>query len=102
MIFVRFIWMVANTAATNSRLSQSLSNDSSSDHLSDSFAVLRGSFLSRMRVQIGAAIAKAAAARFVPDSSNEGDNLPLHIPWQRGNPAMAAPLPDLPLYHSPC
>lgn len=62
--------------------------------------MLLGSFLSRMRVQIGAAIAKAAAARFVPDSSN--DELPLHVPWQRGRPATAAPLPDLPLYHSPC
>ncbi len=59
--FVRFLWMMANTASTNSRLSQPSPN--SEPPLSqDSFTKLRGSFFSRFRVQIAAAIAKAAAA----------------------------------------
>jgi hypothetical protein len=53
-----------------------------------------------MRVQLGAAVVKAAAARFVPDSAN--NDPPIHIPWQRSVSAMAAPPPDLPLYHTLC
>ena len=96
--FVRFIWMVANAASTNSRLSQPPSN-ASSPASQDSFAVQRGSFFSRMRVQLGAAIAKAAAARFVQDSADDG--LPVRVLWEKKAPSRAAPLPDLPLYHAP-
>ena len=100
--FVRFIWMVANTAASaNSRPSQPESDNTppSSSQL-DTFALTRGSYFSRMRVQIGAAIAKAAAVRFLAD--NTTDSLPLPTHWDRRSPAKAAPLPDLPLYHAPC
>jgi hypothetical protein len=81
--FVRFVCMLANSGSsgcvakinivtvtvtvtvTNSRLSQPPSQDSA-DPLPDSLAAQVGSLFSRMRVQIGAAIAKAAAASFVP------------------------------------
>ena len=53
-----------------------------------------------MRVQLGAAIAKAAAARFVPDNADDG--LPVRIIWERGGLARASLLPDLPLSHAPC
>ena len=74
--FVRFIWMVANAALTNSCLSQPPSDQASSES-SDSFAVCCCTFFSGMRVQLGTAIAKAAAARFVPD--NDDDGLPVRI-----------------------
>ena len=96
--FVRFLWLVANTASTNSRLSQSPSEHGCSQS-QDSFATLRGSFFSRIRVQVGAALAKAAAARFVPDSADDG--LPLPVLWDRKAPGTAASPHDLPLYHRP-
>lgn len=102
--FVRFLWMMANSAAVaNSRLSQPPSDASSSVSTPvqlDTFAALRGSFFSRMRVQLGAAIAKAAAVRFITDNTDDG--LPLHTCWDRRAHDCAAPLPDLPLYHAPC
>jgi hypothetical protein len=65
--FVRFLWMMATAAPTNCRLSQPSPNCEPS--LSqDTFTKLRGSLFSRFRVQIVA----AAAARFVPDSTNDG------------------------------
>jgi hypothetical protein len=51
-----------------------------------------------MRVQIGAAIARAAVARFFPDNADDG--LPVHVHCE--TPASASPLPDLPLYHAQC
>ena len=97
--FVRFLWMVSNTASTNSRLSQSPS-DRELPQSQASFADQQGSFFSRIRVQIAAAIAKAAAARFVPDSVDDG--LPLPISWDRRAPGEATPAHDLPLCHTPC
>ena len=93
--------MVANSAAVaNSRLSQSPSEpDRAQPSFPDAFAIVRGSYFSRMRVQLGAAVAKAAAVRFLPD--NVSDDLPLRIHWEMRSPAGgAAPLPDLPLYHA--
>jgi len=98
--FVRFIWMVANAASTNSRLSQPPSDATPADSPDSSFAVQRGAFFSRMRVQIGTALAKAAAARFITDNADDG--LPLHVVWERKAPQGASALPDLPLYHAPC
>ncbi len=68
----------------------------------DTFTKLRGSLFSRFRVQIAAAIAKAAAARFVPDSTNDG--IPTFVVWDRGRKPLtnSAPEDDLPLYHIPC
>ncbi len=60
--FVCFLWMMATAASTNFRLSQPSPNSEPS--LSqDTFTKLRGSLFSRFRLQIAAAIAKAAAAR---------------------------------------
>ena len=106
--FVRFIWLVANYASTNSRLdrlsapsrSQPAASSQDSPHSSlDDFAVLRGSFFSRMRVQIAAALAKAAAARFVTDGADDG--LPIRLFSTRHTAKQADPLPELPLYHAP-
>jgi hypothetical protein len=92
--------MVANTAASaKSRPPQPESAKAASSPQVDTFAPIRGSYFSRMRVQIGAAIAKAAADRFLSD--NTDDCLPLPTHWDRRSPAKAAPLPDLPLYHAP-
>ncbi len=99
--FVRFLWMMATAASTNFRLSQPSPNSEPS--LSqDTFTKLRGSLYSRFRVQIAAAIAKAAAARFVPDSTNNG--IPTFVVWDRGRKPLtnSAPEHDLPLYHIPC
>ena len=96
---VCFIWMLANAASTNSRLSQPHS-DSASPESPDDFAVRRGSFFSRMRVQLGAAIAKAAAARFVTDGADDG--LPVRVICEKRAPTGVSLLPDLPLYHAPC
>ncbi len=103
--FVRFLWMMATAASTNFRLSQPSPN--SEPFLSqDTFTELRGSLFSRFRVQIAAAIAKAqaeaAAARFVPDSTNDG--IPTFVVWDRGRKpsANSAPEDDLPLYHISC
>ena len=99
-----FLWMMANSAAVaNSRLSQPQSHDSSSVSTPvelDTFSAVRGSFFSRMRVQLGAAIAKAAAVRFITDNSDDG--LPIHTCWDRRAHGCVPPLPDLPLYHAPC
>jgi hypothetical protein len=98
---VRFLWMMATAASTNFRLSQPSPNSEPS--LSqDTFTKLRGSLFSRFRVQIAAAIEKAAAARFVPDSTNDG--IPTFVVWDRGRKPLtnSAPEDDLPLYHIPC
>jgi hypothetical protein len=118
--FVRFLWMMATAASTNFRLSQPSPNSEGPQlrkmnpprierieriepSLSqDTFTKLRGSLFSRFRVQIAAAIAKAAAARFVPDSTNDG--IPTFVVWDRGRKPLtnSAPEDDLPLYHIPC
>ncbi len=49
-------------------------------HLNE-FAVQRGFFFSRMRVQVAAAIAKVAAARFVQDDVDDG--LLIHTRYER-------------------
>jgi hypothetical protein len=96
--FVRFIWMVATSASTNFRPSELPSTDGPDAQL-DEFAVQRGFFFSRMRVQVAAAIAKAAAARFVQDDVDDG--LPLHTMYERKVADRALEMPDLPLYHVP-
>jgi hypothetical protein len=48
-----------------------VSSHDSADPSPDSFAAQVGSSFSRIRVRVGAAIAKAAAARFVPDSADD-------------------------------
>ncbi len=69
--FVRFLWMMATSASTNFRLSQPSPNSEPS--LSqDTFTKLCCSPFPCFRVQIAAAITKAAAASFVPDSTNVG------------------------------
>ena len=60
----------------------------------------RGAFFSRMRMQLGAAITKAAAARFVADGADDG--LPARIFCERRALSRSSPLLDLPLYHAPC
>jgi hypothetical protein len=52
-----------------------------------------------MRVQLAAAIAKAAAARFVQDDVDDG--LPIHTLYEQKVAGQALDLPDLPLYHVP-
>ncbi len=96
--FVRFIWMVATSASTNFRPSELPSTDGPDAQL-DEFAVQRGFFFSRMRVQVAAAIAKAAAARFVQDDVDDG--LPLHTMYEGKVADRALGMPDLPLYHVP-
>jgi hypothetical protein len=51
------------------------------DSSPDSFATQVGSSFPRIRVRVGAAIAKAAAARFMPDSADDG--LPLLVFWNK-------------------
>jgi hypothetical protein len=63
--------MMATAASTNFRLSEP-SHNSKPSLSQDTFTKLRGSLFSRFWVQIAAAIAKAAAACFVPDSTNDG------------------------------
>jgi hypothetical protein len=70
----------------------------------DEFAVQRGFFFSRMRVQLAAAIAKAAASAarhksFVQDDVDDG--LPIHTLYEQKVAGQALDLPDLPLYHVP-
>ncbi len=97
---VRFIWMVATSASTNFRPSQLLPTDTSAPvTVLDECAVQRGFFFSRMRVQLAAAIAKAAAARFVQDAVDNG--LPIHTLYEQKVAGQALDLPDLPLYHVP-
>ena len=99
--FVRFIWMVANSAAAASSCpSQPNSAIATPSTQANTFARSKGSSFSHMRVQIGAAIAKAAAVRFLSRSTNDG--LPLPTYWDRRSPGKVAPFPDLPLYHAPC
>ena len=90
--------MVATSASTNFRPSELPSTDGPDAQL-DEFAVQRGFFFSRMRVQVAAAIAKAAAARFVQDDVDDG--LPLHTMYERKVADRALEMPDLPLYHVP-
>ncbi len=52
-----------------------------------------------MRVQLAAAIVKAAAARFVQDDVD--DCLPIHTLYEQKVAGQASDLPDLPLYHVP-
>ena len=52
-----------------------------------------------MRVQVAAAVAKAAAARFVQDDVDDG--LPVHIVYERKVADQALEMPDLSLYHVP-
>ncbi len=52
-----------------------------------------------MRVQVAAAIAKAAAARFVQDDVD--DCLPIHAMYERKVEDLVLEMPDLPLYHVP-
>ncbi len=91
--------MTVTVTVTNFRLSQPSPNSEPS--LSqDTFNKLRGSLFSRFKqVQIAAAIAKAAAARFMPDSTNDG--IPTFVVWDRGRKPLtnSAPEDDLPLYH---
>ena len=53
----------------------------------------------RMRVHLGAAIAKAAAARFVTDGADDGLQVRIFYEWRALS--RSSPLPDLPLYHAP-
>jgi hypothetical protein len=99
--FVRFLWMMATAASTNFRLSQPSPNSKPS--LSqDTFTKLRGSLFSRFRVHIAAAIAKAAAARFVLDCTNDG--IPTFVVWDRSRKPLtnSAPEDNLPMYYIPC
>lgn len=52
-----------------------------------------------MRVQVGAARAKAVASQLVQD--NVDDGLPIHTMYERKVAALALDMPDLPLYHVP-
>jgi hypothetical protein len=91
--------MMATAASTNFRLSQPSPNSEPSSS-QDTFTKLRGSLFSRFRVQIDAAIAKAAAARFVPDSTNDGITIFVvwESDWDRGRKPLtsSAPEDDLP------
>jgi hypothetical protein len=52
-----------------------------------------------MKVQVAAAVAKAAAARFVQDEVNNG--YPIHTMYERKVAGQVLDMPDLPLYHVP-
>jgi hypothetical protein len=93
--FVRFLWMLANSASTNSRLSQPSSQDLA-DSSPDSLAAQVGSSFSHIRVRDGAAVAKAAAARFMPDIADDG------LPVNKPTVSKPSTTYDLPLYHKPC
>jgi hypothetical protein len=67
--------------------------------LQDNFAVRHGSLFSHFRVQLGAALAKAAGARFVRDSVDDG--LPIRVLYEHNSASQAPDIPDLPLYHMP-
>jgi hypothetical protein len=70
-----------------------------SDAQLDELALQCSFFFSHMRVQVGAALAKAAAARFVHDDVDNG--LPLRTTYERKVVDQACSMPDLPLYHVP-
>ena len=99
-----FLWMLANSASTNSSISQPSSQDSA--NLSpDSFATQVGSSFSRIVVRVGAAVAKAAAARFMPDSEDDGLPLPVFGTGQLKPSTQCDSAYDLPLspgYHEQC
>jgi hypothetical protein len=88
----------ATSASTNFCPSQLPFTDTSAPML-DEFALQLGFFFSRMRVQIAAAIAKAAAACFVQDDVEDG--LPIHTIYEQKVVGQALALPNLPLYHVP-
>ena len=60
--FVRFIWLVATIAVTNSRQSQPQVEDDESQKVDDDFQRVRGLLFTRMKSRIGIALAKAATA----------------------------------------
>ncbi len=89
--FVRFLWMLANYASTNhSRLSQP-SHDPKAPPIRRLTLLPHelGSSFSRIRLQVGSAIAKAAVACFVPDSSDY--RLPLLVFWNKNKPTASKP-----------
>jgi hypothetical protein len=94
--FVRFLWMLANSASTNSRLSQPSSQDFANSS-PDSFAPRVGSSFSHIRVRVRAAVAKAAAARFMPDSADNGLLVPVQIFLEQANSTddLDLPLPTI-------
>jgi hypothetical protein len=94
--FVRFLWMLANSASTNSRLSQPSSQDFANSS-PDSFAPQVGSSFSHIRVRVRAAVAKAAAARFMPDSADNGLLVPVQIFLEQANSTddLDLPLPTI-------
>ena len=90
--------MVATSASTNFRPFELPSTDGSDAQL-DEFVLQLRFFFSRMRVQVGAARAKAVAAQLVQDDVDDG--LPIHTMYERKVAALALDMPDLPLYHVP-
>jgi hypothetical protein len=96
--FLCFIWMAAHFASRNFCLSEPSSaagTAEASPALQDDYAVWRGSLFSHFRVQIGAALAKAAAARFLQDTVDDG--LPIRVLYEHKLASQAPDIPDLPL-----
>ena len=91
--------LLANSASTNSRLSQPSCKDFA-DSSPESFAAQVGSSFSHKQVRVGAAVAKAAAVRFMPDSADDG--LPVPVFWNKPTASKPSTTYDLPLYHKPC
>ncbi len=92
---MRFLWMLANSALTSQPSSQD-----SADPSPDSFAAEMGPSFSRTRDRVGATIARAAAARFGPDSADNG--LPLPVFLEQASSLETFHYLDVPLYHKPC
>jgi len=70
------------------------------DSSPDSFAAQVGSSFSHIRVRVGAAVAKAAVARFMPDSADNG--LPVPVFWDKPTASKPSLTYDHPLHHKPC
>jgi hypothetical protein len=68
--------MLAVSTVTSSSFSAIIPGQDFADLSPDSFATQVGSWFSRIWVWNGAAIVKAAAARFAPDSPDDGLPLP--------------------------